>query len=345
MENIQVPKETRTSGYNKDSVDKAIKADPTIKGKEGRAIHGLLKGRKATTPKSEFKPKTKVSESKDIVDFSMFAGMYSDGGRAYYTDEDGNRHVITGTGGSPRKYQLDGQDISWDELKRKVGNRKFASFHQGITESRRTKLKEGVLDDQDDDGFMAKRQLYDIAKYAVELHRSIQDTDNLEPWIQAKITTAAEYIDTVKHYMEYNQVRDAGDVADVAGPPDMADIDGIDFQLPDLTQEDTILEYDTDEEGTTLSAWDILDMAVRRGILRPEQTLDPDPSVLQAADSFALDLGTVYEAGSSDISAWMRQFIRQYGDRIAFNGPRAHLYESEIKARQIYQRMTRKLRS
>ena len=31
--------------YNKEAVDKAIKRDPHIKGKEAKAIHRLLKGR------------------------------------------------------------------------------------------------------------------------------------------------------------------------------------------------------------------------------------------------------------------------------------------------------------
>jgi len=30
--------------YNKEAVDKAIKQDPRIKGKEAKLIHGLLKG-------------------------------------------------------------------------------------------------------------------------------------------------------------------------------------------------------------------------------------------------------------------------------------------------------------
>lgn len=31
--------------YNKEAVDRAIKRDPRIKGKEAKAIHRLLKGR------------------------------------------------------------------------------------------------------------------------------------------------------------------------------------------------------------------------------------------------------------------------------------------------------------
>lgn len=68
-----------------------------------------------------------------------------------------------------------------------------------------SEIMEGVLDSNDDDGWMAKSELYRLAKYAVELHSMIQDTDNLEPWVQSKITKASDYISSVKHYMEYMQ--------------------------------------------------------------------------------------------------------------------------------------------
>jgi len=50
---------------------------------------------------------------------------------------------------------------------------------------------------------MAKSELYKLSKYAIQLHGMIQDNENLEPWVQSKITKAADYIATVKHYMEY----------------------------------------------------------------------------------------------------------------------------------------------
>ena len=71
-----------------------------------------------------------------------------------------------------------------------------------------SELMEGVLDSTDEDGWMAKSQLYKLSKYAIELHGMIGDTDNLEPWVQAKITKAADYIGAVKHYMEYMAVND-----------------------------------------------------------------------------------------------------------------------------------------
>ena len=72
--------------------------------------------------------------------------------------------------------------------------------------SENKKIKEGVLDASDEDGWMAKEQLYKTAQYAIKLHQLIGDTDNLEPWVQAKITKAADYLGSIKHYMEYEQV-------------------------------------------------------------------------------------------------------------------------------------------
>ena len=75
-----------------------------------------------------------------------------------------------------------------------------------MTNDKNDKLKEGVLDASDEDGWMAKEQLYKISQYATKLHQMIGDTDNLEPWIQAKITKAADYMSSIKHYIEYEQV-------------------------------------------------------------------------------------------------------------------------------------------
>ena len=59
------------------------------------------------------------------------------------------------------------------------------------------------FDFTDDEGGMAKRQLYKIAKYAMMLHDSLEDEDQLEGWVQSKITKAADYMGTVAHYLEY----------------------------------------------------------------------------------------------------------------------------------------------
>jgi hypothetical protein len=55
----------------------------------------------------------------------------------------------------------------------------------------------------DEEGRMAKRQLTDIHEYSGELCQMLNDDTQLEAWVQAKITIAADYIKTVKHYLEY----------------------------------------------------------------------------------------------------------------------------------------------
>lgn len=55
----------------------------------------------------------------------------------------------------------------------------------------------------DREGAMAKADLYKLANYSLKLFKTLQDDDQLEGWVQAKITKAADYIASVYHYLEY----------------------------------------------------------------------------------------------------------------------------------------------
>ncbi len=55
----------------------------------------------------------------------------------------------------------------------------------------------------DREGAMAKADLYKLANYSLKLFKKIQDEDQLEGWVQAKITKAADYVASVYHYLEY----------------------------------------------------------------------------------------------------------------------------------------------
>ena len=68
-------------------------------------------------------------------------------------------------------------------------------------------IKEGVLDSDDEDGFMARSQLYFMARDAIKLHGVIQDQDNLEPWVQNKIASSSKDMDAVRRYTEYNAMK------------------------------------------------------------------------------------------------------------------------------------------
>ena len=49
---------------------------------------------------------------------------------------------------------------------------------------------------------MAKTQLIHIAKYAIAMAKGLEDNQELESWVQSKITLAEDYISKVKHYLE-----------------------------------------------------------------------------------------------------------------------------------------------
>ena len=55
----------------------------------------------------------------------------------------------------------------------------------------------------DREGDMAKADLYKLASYAHKLYEKIQPEDQLEAWVQAKITKAADYMASVYHYLAY----------------------------------------------------------------------------------------------------------------------------------------------
>ena len=74
----------------------------------------------------------------------------------------------------------------------------------------------------DREGRMAKRQLADISEYASELEQMLGDETQLEAWVQAKLTKAADYIKTVKHYVEYGMEEGAYDQVMPQMQPEMA---------------------------------------------------------------------------------------------------------------------------
>jgi hypothetical protein len=55
----------------------------------------------------------------------------------------------------------------------------------------------------DHEGAMAKADLHKLASYSIKLFKQIEDNQQLEGWVQAKITKAADYIASVYHYLEY----------------------------------------------------------------------------------------------------------------------------------------------
>jgi hypothetical protein len=55
----------------------------------------------------------------------------------------------------------------------------------------------------DHEAKMARADLFKCAQYSFKLFKMIQEDQELEGWVQAKITKAADYIASVYHYLEY----------------------------------------------------------------------------------------------------------------------------------------------
>ena len=74
-------------------------------------------------------------------------------------------------------------------------------------------IKESVVvkEDYDAEGEMAKTELRAIAHKALQLHSMMEDDDQLESWLQSKITKAKYMIDSVYDYIVYNMPDDEDD--------------------------------------------------------------------------------------------------------------------------------------
>ena len=106
---------------------------------------------------------------------------------------------------------------------------------EGVMESKEP-VKEDLGDEahmveKDHEVQMARGDLYKAAKYAVTIHKMMKDIsemEGIEGWVASKITKAADYLGSVKHYMESQMVQDvelavvpvAGDMTDAMTMPE-----------------------------------------------------------------------------------------------------------------------------
>jgi len=69
----------------------------------------------------------------------------------------------------------------------------------------------------DQEGAMAKQELIKLANYATNLQEHIEDDEQLEAWVQSKITIAATNIASVYHYIAYEKkIGEYGEALDSA---------------------------------------------------------------------------------------------------------------------------------
>lgn len=101
---------------------------------------------------------------------------------------------------------------------------------QIITEEMAALEDKQYFDHVDEEGKMAKRQLEQVAEYAMELSAMLEDSTQLEGWVQSKLSVAKDYISKVKHYLEDELGMDS---AGCGEPVPMAVTDGEVFTIDD----------------------------------------------------------------------------------------------------------------
>ncbi len=152
-------------------------------------------------------------------------------------------------------------------------------------------ISEGVLDVTDEEGWMAKSQLYKIAKYAGELHSMIGDTDQLEPWMQAKITKAADYMGAVKHYMEYSMVSNVAQaVVPMDVEPEAVPMESVKEKEKSI-EEDKVEEHKYRKRKKDKTPWPAPDQPIPTSLLASkeedeENALDEDAELKATAREF-----------------------------------------------------------
>jgi glycerol-3-phosphate cytidylyltransferase-like family protein len=94
------------------------------------------------------------------------------------------------------------QNVSEEEMKA------FLSDHRSSNEW----PEESVNEAPDHEVSMARKDVSRLAKYSSELEQmlsNVSEEEGLQGWVQAKITKAADYISSVKHYMEAATIDEA----------------------------------------------------------------------------------------------------------------------------------------
>src|SRR6056300_530494 len=67
-------------------------------------------------------------------------------------------------------------------------------------------VSESAVQEDAGEGHMSKSQLYQTAKMAIELLDMINKGDDLEGWVQTKLNLAADYLQAVYHYEDYQKL-------------------------------------------------------------------------------------------------------------------------------------------
>ena len=98
-------------------------------------------------------------------------------------------------------YYIDQIKRDLEELDDKEANEYLENLSKAIL-----KLKK-INENMDNEGRMAKSQMYKMQGYVNKLSKMLDDGAQLPAWVQSKLTKASDYMSAVFHYLEYEAVR------------------------------------------------------------------------------------------------------------------------------------------
>lgn len=123
-------------------------------------------------------------------------------------------------------------------------------------------LKEHINESQfDHDGYqasMARSELYRNTKYAMDMLKIVKAGEEIQPWVAANLTKAAEYLDKIYHYLDYYTKFEPEQLPEEAEP----ELEGHDDSNGSIARQNLmqIVEYSTKlfsmiQPGDKLEGW------------------------------------------------------------------------------------------
>jgi hypothetical protein len=127
---------------------------------------------------------------------------YTAGQKAGTYDDDGMSEDASGW-----KLVSKAKDIA----KKMAGNltgavRQIEKLQKDLSKNSSVKQALAQFNEDAGEGHMSKSQLYQTAKMAIELIDMIDKGDDLEGWVQTKLNLAADYLQAVYHYEDYQKL-------------------------------------------------------------------------------------------------------------------------------------------